>query len=95
MKEIQTPKGLLKYRMPNVSEGFEFLSLLEVVKTNSDMFRVKAKLIGPIENLVDYSSCGYASYKELLDDKENMFHPLSEIAQEVYSDIVSVLIKKT
>ena len=95
MKEIKTNKGSLKYRLPNIAEGFEFLSMIETIKTGSDFFKVKGKFISKMDSLIDYSSCGYNSWDELLNDKDNMFHPLSEIAQEIFDDITGVLVKKT
>lgn len=94
MKEKQTPKGVLKYRMPNVIEGFEFLSMVESIRTGADLFKVKGKFIGKMGGLIDYSSCGYQSWNELINDKEAMFHPLSEIAQEIFDDVTAVLVKK-
>ena len=94
MKEKQTAKGVLKYRMPNVIEGFEFLSMIESIKTGTDLFKVKGKFISKMDNIVDYSLCDYKSWDELINDKENMFHPLSEIAQEIFNDVTAVLVKK-
>jgi len=95
LKEKNTPKGILKYRMPNVIEGFEFLSMIETIKTGGDLFRIKGKFINKMDSLIDYKSCGYQSWEELISDKENMFHPLSEIAQEIFDDVTGVLVKKT
>lgn len=94
MKEKQTLKGVLKYRMPNVIEGFDFLSMVEGIKNGADLFRVKGKFISKMDSLIDYSACGYGSWDELLNDKEAMFHPLSEIAQEIFDDVTAVLVKK-
>ena len=80
--------------MPNVIEGFEFLSMVETMRSGSDLFKLKAKFISKMESLVDYSACGYQSWDELIVDKENVFHPLSEIAQEIFDDITGVLVKK-
>jgi hypothetical protein len=94
LKEIKTKKGLIKYRLPNIVEGFEFLAMIDAIKTNSDFFKVKAKFIANLGSLLDYSDCGYKSYDELLLDKDNMMFPLSQISQEVFDDITGALAKK-
>lgn len=92
--EKVTKLGVLKYRMPNIVEGYEFLSMIESVNGSSGFFKAKAKFIANLSPLLDYSSCGYKSYEDVLNDKENMMHPLSEIAQEVFDDITGALAKK-
>lgn len=92
--EKQTSKGVIKYRMPNIVEGYEFLALIETVDGASGFFKAKAKFISNLSPLIDYSACGFSSYEELLNDKENMMFPLSEIAQEVFDDITGALAKK-
>jgi len=92
--EKSTNKGVLKYRMPNIVEGYEFLSMVESVNGSSGFFRAKAKFIANLEPMLEYKQLGYPSYSELLEDKENMMHPLSDIAQEVFDDITGALAKK-
>lgn len=92
--EKNTVKGNLKYRMPNIVEGYEFLSMVETIKNGADLFKVKGKFISKMAPLIDYSSCGYSSWDEVINDKEVMFHPLSEIAQELFDDVTAVLVKK-
>jgi hypothetical protein len=93
-QEKKTEKGIVKYRMPNIVEGYEFLALVENINGASGFFRAKAKFIANLAPLLDYSSCGYASFDDLLDDKDNMMAPLSEISQEIFDDITSALAKK-
>jgi hypothetical protein len=92
--EKKTDKGVLKYRMPNIIEGYEFLSMVETIKNGADLFRVKGKFISKMSPLIDYSSCGYSSWEDLINDKQVMFHPLSDIAQELFDDVTAVLVKK-
>lgn len=80
--------------MPNIVEGYEFLSMIESVNGSSGFFKAKAKFISNLSPLLDYSACGFSSYDELLNDKENMMHPISEISQEVFDDITGALAKK-
>lgn len=93
-KEKITEKGALKYRMPNIPEGYEFLALIESVNGSSGYFKAKAKFISNLESLLDFSSLDYKNFDELLEDKDTMFKPLSEIAQEVFDDITGALAKK-
>jgi len=92
--EKKTGKGVLKYRMPNIVEGYEFLSMIEAVSGSSGFFKAKAKFIANLGHLLDYSACGYKDYDDLLNDKENMMFPLSEISQEIFDDITGALQKK-
>jgi hypothetical protein len=93
--EKNTDKGVLKYRMPNVVEGYEFLSMIEAVSDSAGFFKAKARFIANLGPLLDFSACGYSNYSELLDDKKAMMHPLSEISQELFDDITEALQKKT
>ena len=92
--EKKTEKGVLKYRMPNIVEGYEFLSMIEAVNGSSGFFKAKARFIENLYPLLDYKHLGYADYSEVLDDKSTMLHPLSEISQEVFDDITGALAKK-
>lgn len=94
LKEKQTAKGVLKYRMPNIAEGYYYLSLCDQVKTGADILRIRGKFIENMSSLLDISSLGFKDYNEALEDKDNMYVPLSEIAQEIYDDIVGTLAKK-
>jgi hypothetical protein len=95
MKEIKTNKGVLKYRLPNIAEGYEYLAACDSVKTGSDVHRVIGRFISMMSDLIDYKSVGYETYQEALEDKENMYEPLSFIAREIFDDILAVLAKKS
>jgi hypothetical protein len=93
-KEKKTAKGILKYRMPNIAEGYYYLSLCDQVKTGADVMRIRGKFISNMKDLLDFSSLGYSSYDEVLSDKDSMYVALSEIAEEIYQDIMDCLAKK-
>lgn len=95
MKEIKTSKGVLKYRLPNIAEGYEYLAMCDAIKTGSDVHRITGKFISKMSDLLDYKSLGYETYQEVLEDKENMYEPLSFIAREIFDDILAVLAKKS
>ena len=92
--QIETPKGALKYRLPDISEGYEFLCYVDSVKTASDVFRVKSKIIKNMEPMVEFKSLGYENYQDVLNDKENMRDALSEISKAIFDDILELLTKK-
>ena len=94
MKEVVTPKGALKYRLPDISEGYDYLCMVDQVFTNEDVFRIKSKIIKRMGELIDFKSLGYESYQEVLNDKENMRDALSEISKDVFDDITELLGKK-
>jgi hypothetical protein len=85
----------LKYRLPNIEEGFYFLALIERIENYTDIFRIKGKMLGQMAEMICYKDLGYESFKEFLEDKENNLHAAQEIAEEVYEDIVGALKKKT
>lgn len=94
-KEIETPKGILKYRFPNCAEGYDFLAAIEKIGCAQDVFRIKgsfARMMGP---MIDYSSMGYASYDEFLEDRENNMVHMAQIADDVFVEITKTLGKKT
>lgn len=92
--QIETNKGVLKYRLPDISEGYEFLCYVDTIKENSDVFRIKAKIIKNMGHLLDFKELGYENYSEVLNDKENMRNALAEISKAIFDDILELLGKK-
>ena len=92
--KVNTPKGDLEYRLPDISEGYEFLCYVETLQTSSDVFKIKAKIIKNMADLVDFKKLGYIDYQEVLNDKENMRDALSEISKAIFDDILELLGKK-
>jgi hypothetical protein len=83
MKELQTDKGLLKYRMPNLLEAYDLLEDSGVNDKVSNL-KLKKNIIGSMGNLIDYTEIeGVSSYSDLLNDIDSMAKPLSDIADEV------------
>ena len=91
----ETNKGVLKYRLPNIAEGYEYLALIDTVKKNSDLFKIKAQFIMKMSDLLDWKSLGYTSYDEVLNDKVNMKTVLTDIASEIFNDITGTFEKKS
>ena len=92
--KVVTPKGDLEYRLPDIAEGYEFLCYVDSVASSSDVFRIKAKIIKNMGELLDYKKLGYLTYDEVMNDKENMRDALSEISKNIFDDIVELLGKK-
>lgn len=92
-KEITTDKGVLKYRLPDIAEGYEFLSYVDSIKTSSEVFIIKGRIIRNMGHLLDFSALGHEKYQEVLSDK-SMRDALSEISKEVFDDIIELLGKK-
>jgi hypothetical protein len=93
-KEIETPKGTLKYRFPNIAEGYFFLSAIKSISSAQDIFRIKGDFIEKMEPMVDYKSLNYESYDDFLNDRENNTLAMTRIADEVFIEITRTLGKK-
>jgi hypothetical protein len=93
-KEKQTEKGVLKYRLPNISEGYHFLAAIQKITNARDVFTVKGDFIAKMGPMVDFKSLNYDSYEEFLNDRDNNMIPMSEIADEVFVEITKALGKK-
>ena len=84
MKEIVTPKGILKYRMPNILEAFDLLNSCGISDGETATLKLKRNIIASMSSCIDYSLIdGVNSYEDLINDVENMILPLSEIADEI------------
>lgn len=81
--------------MPNIHEGYYFLSLVERIETAQDLWRIKGKFIESMSSLIDYKSIGYSNYDEFLSDKENNSEACTDICDEVFNDVTSIVKKKT
>ena len=90
----QTDKGVLKYRMPDIAEGHMYLAMFDKINTNADVLRIMSGIMKNMVELIQYQELGYVTYQEVLTDKENMTAAISEIAKEIYDDILGMLIKK-
>jgi hypothetical protein len=93
-KEKKTEKGVLKYRHPNIVEGYDFLAAIDKIQTLQDAFKVKGNFISKMQSMIDYNSIGYASWEDFLDDRENNLVAMAEIADEVFVEITKTLGKK-
>jgi hypothetical protein len=93
--EKKTDKGVLKYRMPNIQEGYSFLSLVDKVETAQDLWKIKSKFLNIMGDLIDFKSLNYSNYDDFLNDKSNNSEACAEISDEVFVDVTSIIKKKT
>jgi len=93
--EKKTDKGVLKYRMPNIQEGYSFLSLVDKVETAQDLWKIKSKFLNIMSDLIDFKSLNYSSYEDFLNDKSNNSEACADISDEVFVDVTSIIKKKT
>jgi hypothetical protein len=95
MNEIETSKGILKYRMPNILEAYDLLEASGISSGETSTLKLKRNIIKEMAYLVDYSLIeGVESYDQLLEDIEDMITPLSLIADEVILKSFAVFKKK-
>lgn len=92
--EKKTEKGVLKYRYPSIVEGFEFLSCVERITSLQDAYKVKGNFVSKMQNMIDFASIGYESWEDFLDDRDNNFSAVAEIADEVFIEVMKALRKK-
>lgn len=83
MKEIQTSKGVLKYRMPNILEAYDILEASGITTGSSSTIMLKRNIIASMGVLLDFKELGFSSYEELLNDTDEMLESISTIADEV------------
>ena len=95
MNEIETSKGILKYRMPNILEAYDLLEASGISNGETSTLKLKRNIIKEMVYLVDFSGIeGVESYDQLLEDIEDMITPLSLIADEVILKSFAVFKKK-
>lgn len=83
MKEIQTSRGVLKYRMPNILEAYDILEASGITTGSSSTIMLKRNIIASMGVLLDFKELGFSSYEELLNDTDEMLESVSTIADEV------------
>ena len=82
MKEEETNKGVIRYRMPNIIEATGMMTGLEQGKENE----ILPQILQRMGILLDLSAHESNSYDELIEDL-GMFTPVIEIATEVLTSL--------
>jgi len=95
MKTIQTSKGILKYRMPNILEAYDLLEISGIARGESSVLKLKRNIIEAMAHLVDVSELdGITTYEELLTHVDEMILPIGEIADEIIEKTFTSFKKK-
>lgn len=95
MKEIKTPKGVLKYRYPTVMENISITRLIRSGIIENDLIEAKLKLVEHIKDYLDYSDLeGINSFEDLNKHGEEMTAPLFLIAGEILEKVLDAFAKK-
>lgn len=93
--EIETKKGVLKYRMPNILEAYDLLEASGIAEGISNPLKLKRNIIANMGSLIDFSKIeGVSSYDDLLLSVEDMMEPLGSIADELVIKTFEVFKKK-
>lgn len=94
--EIETDRGILKYRMPNILEAYDLLDASGITSGEASNLKLKRNIISAMEVFIDFSGIeGVETYSDLLNDTENMMQPLSDISDIMIAKCFSVFKKKT
>lgn len=95
MNEINTSKGVLKYRNPTVFENMAMLKAAKEHFANNDAVQAKIEIMKQLAPLLDYSSMnGVSSFEQLCEDGEEMTLPLSELADVILQKVSGAFVKK-
>lgn len=96
MQEIQTSKGILKYRMPNIIDAYDLIEASGIANGVASPLKLKRNIIAGMAFLIDFSGIeGANSYDDILNDVENMTEPLGKIAEEFVVKTFEVFKKKS
>lgn len=95
MNQVQTSKGILKYRNPTIIENMHLLKEAKEFFKNEDPIGAKISIMERIGPLLDFSEMeGIKSFEELNNHGDEMTLPISEIADVVLNKLVVAFSKK-
>lgn len=93
---MQTERGVLKYRMPNILESYDILECSGITNGAPSQLKMKRNIIASMGYLLDFSAIeNVETYEDLLNDTENMIVPLGEIADLIIIKAFSAFKKKS
>lgn len=96
MTEIETSRGVLKFRNPNVFENHELLRTARPYFADDDALGAKIQILKDMGPLVDYSGIeGVESYDQLCQMGDEMTLPLTQIADMLLEKVTQAFKKKT
>jgi hypothetical protein len=95
MNQIQTSKGILKYRNPTIIENMHLLKEAKEYFKNEDPIGAKISIMERIGPLLDFSEMdGIKSFEELNNHGDEMTLPISDIADYILNKLVVAFSKK-
>lgn len=95
IEKIETEKGILKYRSPNVLETYDLLNKSGVSDGVTDVYLVKRNILAAIGDLFIFDEIEeYKSYQDLIDDADFSMEYLNAIADIITTKIFMVFRKK-
>jgi hypothetical protein len=96
MNQIQTSKGILKYRNPTIIENMHLLKEAKEYFKNEDPIGAKISIMERIGPLLDFSEMdGIKSFEELNNHGDEMTLPISDIADYILNKLVVAFSKKS
>lgn len=94
MLEVQTDKGLLKCRKPNVLEIYDYLEAIGSFQEENNV-KLRGLMIKAVKPYIVLDAMsGPQSFDDLLNDPETFFAALAKISDELYQSVIGVLSKK-
>ena len=95
MNQIQTSRGILKYRNPTIIENMHLLKEAKEYFKNEDPIGAKISIMERIGPLLDFSEMdGIKSFEELNNYGDEMTLPISDIADYILNKLVVAFSKK-
>lgn len=96
MNEIKTSKGILKYRMPNIIEVYDILDTAKIFDPNKNLIQIRGEIVKNISPLIDFSELkDVNSYEDLINNPDDFFAPLSDLADVLITKMSELLTKKS
>lgn len=92
--QVETVKGLLKCKKPNVLEIYDYLESVGSLR-EENAIKLQGMMIKAIKPYLDFSEMKEpVTFDEMISDPDNFFKPLVKLSDELYSAVIGVLSKK-
>ena len=94
MFEVQTEKGLLKCRKPNVLEIYDYLEAVGSLQEESAI-KLRGMMIRAVKPYLLLDGLSEPlSFDDLVNDPDTFFSPLVKVSDDLYQAVIGVLAKK-
>jgi hypothetical protein len=92
--EVDTPKGKLRLRKPNVLEIYDYLEAVGSLRED-DPIRLQGLMIKAIRPYIDESGMEEKiGFDAMIENPDDYFKPLVKLSDELYYSVIGVLSKK-